>query len=63
MQFFTRNLNILLVLKFERLMMHYHRLFEKNAFYFLQKMQKSRKSIWPISVQRWVRFRKYFLPK
>jgi hypothetical protein len=52
MQFFTRNLNILLVLKFERLMMYYHRLFEKNAFYSLQKnAKKSKKYLTYISTK------------
>ncbi len=31
---------MLLVLKFERLMMNYHRFFGKDTFYFLEKMQK-----------------------
>jgi hypothetical protein len=31
---------MLLVLKFERLMINYHRFFEKKAFYFLQKNAK-----------------------
>jgi len=32
---------MLLILKFERLMMNYYRFFEENAFYFLQKTRKS----------------------
>ncbi len=41
MHLFTRNLNMLLVLKFKRLLMNYHRFFGKNAF--LQKMKKMKK--------------------
>ncbi len=34
---------MLLVLKLERLMVNYHRFFEKNCLYFLQKIQKKAK--------------------
>ncbi len=39
-QFFIRNLNMLLVLKFERLMLNYHRFFDENLDFFCKKSAK-----------------------
>jgi hypothetical protein len=53
---------MLLVLKFERLMLNYHRFFDKNLDFFLQKkcknMRKSQKVFNPYPYEITIKFKK-----
>ncbi len=61
-QFFIRNLNMLLILKFERLMLNYHRFFDANLDFCLQKkcknMRKNQKVFNPYPYENTIKFKK-----
>lgn len=55
---FTRNLNMLLILKFTRLIMNHHQFFEKNTF-FTKMQQKSKKYLTCIFIKVHSSYRKF----